>query len=62
MAEYSDTTEQVFRQAVENLGEAVPGTLHTRLRALLEEGSFHEPDAIESAIRDTVETSSTETE
>lgn len=57
MAEYSDTTEQVFRNALADLDDAVPEVLRTKLGALLERGEFHDSVAIEAAIRETIEAS-----
>jgi len=54
MAEYSDTTEQVFREALAGLDGRVPEVLRKKLIALLERGEFHDSAAIEAAIRETV--------
>ena len=54
LAEYSDTTEQVFRDALTDLKGAVPDALHEELALLLKQGEFHSTTRIEAAIRETI--------
>ena len=51
MTEYSDTTEQVFRRAIDALQGEIPESTLRKLRELFDAGEIHDPKQLSAALK-----------